>query len=77
MTLFDSDGKPKDPTPAKLEALILADAIYNIFVWRISLEEAKKSIPHYTGGNSDESYYSYEQEKYNHAADSLYELLKL
>lgn len=74
--LLGPDDYRKSATPAKPEAIELAEAIYYVFARRFALERAKGEVPNYTAQWSDEDYYAQEQEEYNRAADSLYELLK-
>jgi hypothetical protein len=61
----------KEPTPARPEALKLADAIFDLFQAKVSLDKAKAAVPGYTGQWDSKDYYAEEQETYNRAADAM------
>lgn len=72
--MFGFDGQK--PKPADPKAQEFAAGVVDLMQAHTALEEAKKRVPDYTGQWAEEDYYANEQEAYNRAADSLYELVK-
>ena len=74
MILLDSNCIPMDPEPANGDAELFARAILRLIKADNDLMKAKKAVPEYTGQSSVESYYTYEQDAWNRAADHIYSL---
>lgn len=62
--------------PARMSAVVLAEALEEVLRARKALKKAKANIPSYTGQWCNEDYYADEQEAYNRAIDRYEELVK-
>jgi hypothetical protein len=62
---FNDDVRPADPA-----VTALAEATVLMISANASLEAARKRVPDYTGDSSVESYYAFEQDAFNRAAEA-------
>lgn len=68
--LLHSELKPINP-----EAQYLADTIIRLLKADADLAEAQSRAPRYTAEFSRQDYYAEEQQKWNQAAESLYDMI--
>lgn len=65
----------KDVKPCSLEALQLAKAVIRLMECERMLTDAGAAVPDYTGHLTHADYYAEEEQKWNTAADELYDLV--